>query len=222
MTEPMKMRKVVLTPISWSDVREQKSTLNFKNSVAVVVFPNDSVIPYEYYTLSYSPSLSIKTIDFSAVIPTTDSGVALSNNRYAVLLCKAHSESTEQKYVNVPLTVPEFRKLGDDDTIDLDWEVDRDSTTPMNVEVFGECGSSLCLLITSHEEDGGEEQGDYTRHLKYAVYLDYQGNLIGTIPYKGLKVFMRVLAPSCRKSPFLSSEKVCEIYRKGDMPIVVV
>lgn len=219
MIEPMK--KLILTPIRWSDVREQKSTLNFKNSVAVVSLQNGVVVPYEYYTLSYSPSLSVKTVDFSAVIPVKEDNLALYNGQ-VVLLCKAHSEATEHTYVNVPLTVQEFRKLKDDDTIDLDWEVDRDSTTPMKVDVFGECSNSLCLLITSHEEDGGEEQGDYTRHLKYAVYLDYQGNLIGTIPYKGLKVFMRVLAPSCRKSPFLSSEKVCEIYRKGDMPIVVV
>ena len=219
MIEPMK--KLILTPIRWSDVREQKSTLNFKNSVAVVLFQNGEVVPYEYYTLSYSPSLSVKTVDFSAIIPVQGDDIALYNGQ-VVLLCKAHSEATEQTYVRVPLTVQEFSKLDDETTIDLEWEVGNDSTSPMDIEVFGECGSSLCLLITSQEDDGGEEHGDYNRNLKYAVYLDINGNLIGTTPYKGLKVFIRVLAPSCRKSPFLSSEKVCEVYRKGTMPIIVV
>jgi hypothetical protein len=64
-------KELVLTPISWSDVRDNKSTLNFKNSVVVGVFKESVIVPYEYYTLSYSPSLSVKTVDFCVTVPTS-------------------------------------------------------------------------------------------------------------------------------------------------------
>lgn len=219
MTEPKK--KLVLTPIKWSEVREKKSTLNFKNSVAVLLTRDGDAIPYEYFTLSYSPSLSVKTVDFSAVIPNSDDVLAIHSGM-SVLLCKAHVESIEERYINVPLTIQEYNKLYEDATIELDWEVDNKYASPENVEIVGTCGNSLCLLITSRESEEDEDDSDYTNPIQYAAYLSYGGKIVGKTPYTGLKVFIRVLEPSCRKSPFLSSEKVCEVYRTQSMPIGVV
>lgn len=211
-------KELVLTPISWSDVRDKKSTLNFKNSVVVGVVKESVIVPYEYYTLSYSPSLSVKTVDFCVTVPTSGDGIAEVNGNH-VMVCTARIETIEDTYVRTPLSVATYEAIPEDETISLDWDVESGSTSPVEVDIVGVFGSSLGLLLTDEDFFEDEDDSDYTYPIQYAAYLTYGEALVGKTPYYGLKLFTTVATPTTKRSPVLSSEKVCEVYKSQEMTI---